>query len=366
MSEPHSDVAQRQAIHVFALQQMLDRGMTRHLHKLPEVSPGPRLLCVDPLAAKNINKIISHFQSVDGRNNAPASEAIDSVVQYILSSQLGGVRNVVKSGSQARGTMLGPHTDVDLIVYLRCLDHTTQDWWLSLPVVLLAYQQLLLLDERFVSVKASRTAVTFSVTSKCGGVVDVDLLLAPASLFNGLVKNLDAEVATMQRLIMRAPKEGRPYYSAACASLQVARAKPLFESAALTGLIRLVKRWIIVNRLSTAPGSYCLELVMLHCWRTVHATTGKKEEKRLTLNMFLKACARPKELFVDVLEHGQLPDKAGPVVIDLIIPDVNTAVPQGNSNTYLWKELSKLASLLLKLNAEDPVSPFLEQLVGQE
>ena len=118
---------------------------------------------------------------------------------------------VFPSGSYARGTTLGKHSDVDLLL---ALNELPKDLWRDLPLFLSLYVALLKSDpkQRFQDVQTTSFAVKFTFVEK--GAVECDLLPVPAKLLLLSEQELDEEMNGL------APWQQR-YFSAVLGKHQV-------------------------------------------------------------------------------------------------------------------------------------------------
>lgn len=122
---------------------------------------------------------------------------------------------MLPSGSYARGTTLGEHSDVDLLLALN--DLPSDAFWQKLPLFLSVYVVLLRSDpkQRFQDVTTTSFAVKFTFVAGAA-VVDCDLLLVPASKWKMSENALRGEARSC------APWQKR-YYSAVFGKFQVSQ-----------------------------------------------------------------------------------------------------------------------------------------------
>lgn len=288
-----------------------------------------------PTRANSFNKLIDFFSGLDG-DVAATKKAISELDSFIRQYPIIGIAECVKGGSFGRGTFLGPHTDVDLVYFVQAEQAA---WHVKVHAILLGLQQLLSAHDQVVASTVTRFSVNALYCVQPNSpdsspvVVNFDLLVAPASLRHCTAAEL--------RAAMEEPAELPRYLHCASVKLQKQYARKIFADAGLTALIRLMKRWVLLQRLKTAPCSYCLELVMAHCFNL--ARDAGEKDKDAVIKSFIALCAEPENIYVNMANHVEAADDATkPVVVDLVIPSLNVAFRQ-DSNENVWKHLRRRA-----------------------
>eukprot|EP00055_Hartaetosiga_balthica_P015224 m.88472 g.88472 ORF g.88472 m.88472 type:complete len:373 (-) comp8810_c0_seq4:125-1243(-) len=270
-----------------------------------------------------LDACIKCFEDVDRERNMLRSAAIDKICEILKACQIVTVSEIYKAGSLKKGTSIAT-SDVDLILVSEDLPTTQQ--WTWMPKLLILLEGVLRLSRLPIS---NMSMTRFSLQFVTDDDVHVDLLPTSAELWK---MSLDER---QHKRKSADPKE-HPYWSASFAKDSCYRMKKLTESAPLTGLIRLVKRWrmAVPWDAGCTPHKYCLEILMIYSWRCAE---GNIEE---AFTKFWNLCAAPANLSITVTD--QPISKTAPVVLDCVDPTNNLA------SQFKWYQLEKHAALISK------------------
>jgi hypothetical protein len=236
-------------------------------------------LCENPsaqeAATRAIDDAIAHYSSTDA-TPATFPEALDKLVQHLQITSILSVAEVFKGGSWGKGTQVGDKSDADLILSLNDLPEVAHSTWM--PLLLQLCKAVLEQLPGVQIIKCTRHAVQLLFDG-----MEVDVLPVPHKLF-ALSKEERAKT------LRDADDNTLPYLSAACAKAQVGFVKAATANAGLTGLIRLVKRWVKRSPWKKAPNKFCLELMLIEAWKKCGEAKGP------CLKLFWEMCRAPSTL----------------------------------------------------------------------
>ncbi|EDQ84334.1 uncharacterized protein MONBRDRAFT_39312 [Monosiga brevicollis MX1] len=202
-----------------------------------------------PVTLVEVNRLINHFSPEDA---VPPDhrKVVDRLVRTLHEDPMLSVDEVYPGGSYAKGTSTGAQSDVDLLVVLNDIPTENHSRWLYMVLTELRRVVELGLQGNCQDVKVTRFAVQLRVDN-----VNVDLLPVPAALWRSTDQRM--------KIVNSAALEDRRWLSVAFAKEQVKYVREKKETAGVTGIIRLIKRWLATQKWRSKPPSFLIELMVL-------------------------------------------------------------------------------------------------------
>ncbi|CAH6778850.1 2'-5'-oligoadenylate synthase 3 [Phodopus roborovskii] len=237
----------------------------------------PALLYQTPAA--DLDKFISEFLQPDRHFLTQVKKAVDTICSFLKENCFRNspikVLKVVKGGSSAKGTALQGRSDADLVVFLSCFNHFSEQGSRRAEIIseiraqLEACQRMQTFDVKFeISNKKNPRVLSFSLTSQTLLDQSVDFDVLPAfDALGQLRSGCKPDARVYKDLIHSYSNAGE--FSTCFTELQ--RDFISSRPTKLKSLIRLVKHWYQqCNRMVTGKGflppKHGLELLTVYAW----------------------------------------------------------------------------------------------------
>ncbi|XP_012975254.2 2'-5'-oligoadenylate synthase 3 isoform X1 [Mesocricetus auratus] len=237
----------------------------------------PALLHQTPAA--DLDKFISEFLQPDRHFLTQVKKAVDTICSFLKENCFRNspikVLKVVKGGSSAKGTALQGRSDADLVVFLSCFQHFSEQGSRRAEIIseiraqLEACQRKQKFDVKFeISSRKNPRVLSFSLTSQTLLDQSVDFDVLPAfDALGQLRSGCKPDARIYEDLILSYSNAGE--FSTCFTELQ--RDFISSRPTKLKSLIRLVKHWYQqCNKTVTGKGSlprqHGLELLTVYAW----------------------------------------------------------------------------------------------------
>eukprot|EP00056_Hartaetosiga_gracilis_P005419 m.84490 g.84490 ORF g.84490 m.84490 type:complete len:610 (+) comp12158_c0_seq1:172-2001(+) len=270
---------------------------------------------------RQINELIDKYSRED---SVPIEHkrCVDELANALKKSSDFNVAEVFVGGSYAKGTSIGKHSDVDMVVVLNNIPSDDHQYWLL--------SMLASLKER---VDFPRTCVVQNTTRFALHLrfenVDIDLLPVPAEAWNHPKASMEKASTPFDRQSL----------SVAFSSSQVKYVKDNKGSAGVTGIIRLIKRWVKQHDwqdFKSKPKSYIIELLVIRAREMI-----RSEDKMELLKTFWKSVRDYKQLNFKPCPPHKVIEHHRPLVVDPANSMNNVAA------SFHWEEFSRCATDIL-------------------